>query len=319
MVLFSQVPPGGGFNLKKMQVAIRARLEPESLILQWLIALDVYLGVLIAALSRTVISDLVFEYVKARYEIYYLLNRVPHPLATAYLKRRRQRPVDRSGRLGSVFEHPLWFAYDELAGTVDLDADIYEQALAESIERRMDGEPDDGSLDTAEHDVWRLCRDGINRGEQAIFQASGPYGVVADAGYMRTVADLAYADALADCLHAQLRIRAQGSVDSPGDEMPRKLDAWKSPSFIWPRPSRRGLICSRRRSRSTTPPCAMCASTAITAMRWLFGSSSARPCGCWGRSAATPLRCRRLRLASTTKSWPVEQPMTRLMYPWPPR
>ncbi|KDC70176.1 dermonecrotic toxin [Bordetella bronchiseptica] len=218
-------------NLKKMQVAIRARLEPESLILQWLIALDVYLGVLIAALSRTAISDLVFEYVKARYEIYYLLNRVPHPLAAAYLKRRRQRPVDRSGRLGSVFEHPLWFAYDELAGTVDLDADIYEQALAESIERRMDGEPDDGSLDTTEHDVWRLCRDGINRGEQAIFQASGPYGVVADAGYMRTVADLAYADALADCLHAQLRIRAQGSVDSPGDEMPRKLDAWEIAKF----------------------------------------------------------------------------------------
>lgn len=218
-------------NLKKMQAVIRARLEPGAPVLQWLIALDVYLGVLIAALSRTAISDLVFEYVKARYEIYYLLNRLSHPLAAAYLKRRRQRPVDRSGRLGSVFEHPLWFAYAELTDTVDLDVEIYGQALAESIERRVDGESDDGSLDATEHDAWRLCRDGINRGEQAIFQASSQYVVVADAGYMRTVVDLAYADALADCLHAQLRIRAQGSVDSPDEEKRRKIDEWEIAKF----------------------------------------------------------------------------------------
>lgn len=48
---FPKYRPVAVSNLKKMQVAIRARLEPESLILQWLIALDVYLGVLIAALS----------------------------------------------------------------------------------------------------------------------------------------------------------------------------------------------------------------------------------------------------------------------------
>ncbi len=203
----------GEKNLRKIfDLIVASGLDAQGLP-SVLIALDIYLSFALLYSVKSGSVDLLSTYMKARYEVFYLLNSSAIESARNYLTRRDAVLRDRvAPRVPDVnIEAGLLQTVQDALAVQDIDQEVYEQAYAEILGRRRDP----GSVATLEgidSESLILARKGIEKAIESVRGAFDNYFPLEGKKQVVQALSLARFDALIDLASEQIKIRIDQDV-----------------------------------------------------------------------------------------------------------